>query len=247
MPVDYAQKVLDYSRSTIRNSLHGGSAYRNLAQFLNTPLKKTSTRSTFTSSYEETGFARLYELKPGKRATASPLSLPLDRSAQADNPEHNSLLILNGYPSAEWINELGSKYNIDPEFFHRHLSFLQDNQLESHTPAYTLPSHQSTITQISVISVGSQEDSWRADRKSQRLESKIKMDEYLHDLKVGRGWGPGHSIVRSYTVHDSKEFSIQQLVTVYIARVVKTSDKWLCTYIRILYPPKVDEPRCTMV
>lgn len=58
------------------------------------------------------------------------------------------------------------------------------------------------------------------------------MEAYLHGLKVdqevGPGWKPGHSIVRSYIVHDNKEFSIQQLVTVYVARVAKTSDKWLC-------------------
>lgn len=228
MPLDYAQKVLEYSRSTIRDSLHGGFPYRNLAQFLNTPSQTIFPKSSLTFPQHEAGFAWLYELKAGISATGRQLTLPLHRPVQADTPIYNSLLILNGYPSAEWINEIGSKYNIDPEFFHRHLSFLQDNQLENHTPAFTLLSHQSTIFQLSMISVGSQENSWRADKKSARIESATKMEEYLHDLKVGRGWKPGHSIVRSYTVHDSKEFSIQQLVTVYVARVSKTSDQWLC-------------------
>ena len=217
-----------YSRSSIRDSLHGGYAYRNLAEFLDTKSQTAPTKSAPPSSPEDAGFAWLYELKAGTSVTACPLSLPLHRSTQVDIPEHNSLLILNGYPSAEWINEIGSKYNIDPEFFHRHLSFLQDDHLESHPPAFTLPSHQSTIFQLSIISVGSQEDSRHAGIESKRIDSRNNMEAYLHNLKVGRGWRLGHSIVRSYAVHDNKEFSIQQLVTVYVARVAKTNDRWLC-------------------
>lgn len=63
-----------------------------------------------------------------------------------------------------------------------------------------------------------------------RLRSASKMEEYLMDLRNGRGmgrnWEPRDSVVRSFAVHDQKEFSIQQMITICIIRVAGSDNCW---------------------
>ena len=167
----------------------------------------------------------LYELRPGIIPTASQLSLSLEAS-RPDFPDCSCLLVLRGYPSAEWLNEIGSRYKIDPEYFHRHLDFLSSRQYANQRTTFTLPSSQSTILQLSLTSVGTQAFSAGTDITAQRSEAARKMETYLHYLKIGSIWQAGNSIVRSYAVHDRGEYSIEQLATVYVSTIDKAKGLW---------------------
>jgi hypothetical protein len=228
-PLEYARKVLDHSQTSISDSLFSGQEYGNLAQFLWTPYLLSSGRSSPRHSRPEQadGFAWLYELRPEVPPVGRQLSLPLPRLKRNDSVDCNCLLFLRGYPSAEWILELGSRYKIDPEFFHRHMHYLSDSQDAARRTPFMLPSSQKTIFQMSVTSVGTQTNSTYADVKSKRAAAACEMDTYLHSLRARQGWRCGNSIVRSYEVHDEKHFSIEQTVTVHVASIDKTTDRWI--------------------
>lgn len=228
-PLEYARRILDHSQTSISDSLFSGQEYSNLAQFLWTPYQFSSgkTSSRHSRADKADGFAWLYELRSEVPPVGRQLSLPLTRVRRSDSADYNCLLFLRGYPSAEWILELGSRYNIDPEFFHRHMHYLSDSRDAARRTPFVLPSSQMTTFQMSLTSVGTQADSTYADVKSKRAAAVRKMDLYLHNLRVRQGWRCGNSIVRSFDIHDEKHFSIEQTVTVHVASIDKITDRWI--------------------
>jgi hypothetical protein len=135
--------------------------------------------------------------------------------------------------------DIGSRYKIDPEFFHRHLNFMVNNHRKCNAVPFTLPSSQSTIFQMPLTSVGCH-DVGHSDTKTKRLDAVSKMETYLHNLRKDQLGRHGHSIVRSYSVHDEEDFSIQQTATVYVSRIDKITNKWISKNNRSLgYPPRL--------
>jgi len=190
-----------------------------LAEFLE-PCQSISPRSSIRSPRlaQADSFAWLYELQPEVSPKAIRLSRPLPKIRRDGTADPNILLFLRGYPSPEWVAELGSRYKIDPEFFHRHLKFLSSDQDKPTRTRFVLPSSQKTIFQMSLTSMGTQEC---IDVRSKRADAVAQMETYLHDLKKGDKWKCGNSVVRSFEVHDEQTFSIQQTVTVYVASIDK--------------------------
>jgi hypothetical protein len=76
-----------------------------------------------------------------------------------------------------------------------------------------------------------------SDTKSKRLDAVGKMETYLHNLRIAQRWRHGHSIVRSYAVHDEEDFSIQQTATVYVSTIDKIKNKWISKSNRSLRNP----------
>ena len=46
-------------------------------------------------------------------------------SANPVSSECSQLVFMRGLPSSDWLNTLGALYKVNPEFFRRHLDFLQ--------------------------------------------------------------------------------------------------------------------------
>ncbi|KAK0727159.1 hypothetical protein B0T26DRAFT_693284 [Lasiosphaeria miniovina] len=228
-PQEYAERVRDHSETSISNSLYSGQHFDNLARFLWEPYESTH-HETFTHSSIERktrDFAWLYELRPDLPASASILALGSRNGNHHSTSEDNCLLILRGYPSPQWLNELGSQYNIDPEFYHRHLSFLVRGAEKQQNMSFVLPSSQRTIFQMPLISVGTQANADHSNMPTTRANASAKMDTYLHNLRIGHGWECGNSVVRGFTVHDEQLFSVEQKVTVYVSRINKASERWI--------------------
>ncbi len=127
--------------------------------------------------------------------------------------------------------ELGAAYNIDPEFYQRHLRFPNRRLAKNESfllPA--LPSFQSSILQMSVTTIGHNLTPQHRSVDEKRLRGAGEMDEYLMSLRTGqyrgRNWGPRDSVVRSFAVHDEREFSIQQMITICITRITGGDDCW---------------------
>jgi hypothetical protein len=136
---------------------------------------------------------------------------------------------LNGYPSPEWLNELGARYNVDPEFFHRHLSFLARDESMSNDPTFTLPSFQRTIFQMTVTSIGVHNVPFNGNIEVQRALTEAQMENYTRTLQQGTTWRPKQSVVRSYSLYDKTHFSIEQNLTIYVSVLDQETKRWIGT------------------
>jgi hypothetical protein len=95
------------------------------------------------------------------------------------------LFFLRGYPSPSLLCHLGAKYKIDPEFFRRHLDFLQPKGKADDRLHPMLPSSTNDIFQLHITTAGTRvaEDSGRDKRRrieAMRTRATHSMVEYLH-------------------------------------------------------------------
>ncbi|KAL8939351.1 MAG: hypothetical protein Q9211_002781 [Gyalolechia sp. 1 TL-2023] len=126
------------------------------------------------------------------------------------------LLFIGGYPSPQWLNHIGSKFDIDPEFFFRHLEFDQLQMTPIHFFMPSLPS-RAEIIRIRITSILSKDDfhfEQAHDITDLRNSCKIHMKEYLENLVKSVNVSLSESIVRRFSVHDKQHFSIAQMVTI---------------------------------
>ena len=134
-----------------------------------------------------------------------------------------SLLFMKGYPSPKWLRTLGAVYDIDPEFFQRHLNFLATMGKVDYYPLPSLPSTASNIIRARIPTIGSWELSGRKlgqdELERLRNDSARSMEDHQHDLKLGRGFKLGDSIVRGFSAVDDTNFIIEQEVSVCIQGV----------------------------
>jgi hypothetical protein len=223
----YASRV-DFHSRIAYNSLYAGLNYTPLAKFLheNAFLPRTVPHSNNPRQLPDLdAFALLYELGPNTIPKATPLSL----TTELPSLTSNSIIFLQGYPSARWLNEVGAKYGIDPEVFNRHMSYIRTDTQHDHVISYNPPSScrttfQTTITSIGSVSLG------RYDLKSLRNTSHQKMQDYLTRLKNGTRWQTCHSVVRSFSVLDVNHCSFDQTITIHVDTVDKNTGRWLGMY-----------------
>ena len=237
LPEEYAQKVFEYSQRSLEDTKAASYTYSDLASFLRSPYAEAyleklpvNSRGEFEhdlaglTAHQSIDFARSHTFQSGAPSAAKRLGLPLERLTGDESSVSNRLIFLRGYPSAEWLNRLGSHYAIDPRFFLHHLQFRSSGTESNQRTTFASPSSQQTIFRLNLITVG--EHSQCGDMKVQQEDAARKMNSYLHTLRTRRGWTLGDSIVRSYDVLSERLFSIEQFATVHLARNSTDSDKW---------------------
>ncbi|KAF7506835.1 hypothetical protein GJ744_011181 [Endocarpon pusillum] len=144
----------------------------------------------------------------------------------------SQLLILRGYPSPSWLCSIGASYDVDPEFFRRHLAFLTTSSDDSNQDgASKMPSSSANMFHFRLPTIGSYTGPVHT-RGAQTLGGlrdmmQASMNLCRHKLRIGAGWKTGDSIVRQYNVHDIDQFSIEQAVTVYFSRLRHSSEHWI--------------------
>lgn len=175
------------------------------------------------------GFAQVYELSERYKPTGVPFREHCSHG-NSRQEVNNQLVFLSGYPSTPLLIEIGIHYGIEPAFFDRHMSFVDDSTTTCsiHPAHHSLPSHQQTIFQYSLTSIGGvQGDPTYKDLYAKREDFTKKMREYLHNLALGKNWKPCESIVRGVEVHDIDRFSIEQAVTILVANNKRDMRKWV--------------------
>jgi hypothetical protein len=163
----------------------------------------------------------------------SPVPRPISsfHMLETANAPGGQLLFLRGYPSATWLASLGSHYTIDPEFYRRHLDFLETTTTKGNLIKPHLPSTSSNILQLRLTTVGSRavgstiQSQPRIDHLRRTAEK--SMESYRQRLMLGNGWRTGDSVVRRYTVHNEDQFSIDQTITIYFSPLEHSTDKWI--------------------
>ena len=138
----------------------------------------------------------------------------------------SALLFIQGYPSPEWLNAIGEKYYLDPNYYKAHLhSMLTKNQF-----VYpNLPSTKQFLT-LRLTTIGHRLSSPLPEVLNQplgllRSRSSREMERYLRTMQLDHGKAVvGDSIVRDYSVFDDNYFAIEQDISICLHYTAK--DKW---------------------
>lgn len=135
---EYGEWVRQLSYLSPRETLFAGNCKR-LAKFLH------DAETSGTEHQEGNGFARQHVL--GNKTDGNEQDTSSDRC--------NRALYLSSYPSAQTLLEIGSKYQISPEFFDKRLSFVSDGPMNCkiHPSQNILPSRQPLVFQMSIPSM----------------------------------------------------------------------------------------------
>ncbi|KAI0102999.1 hypothetical protein GGR51DRAFT_550100 [Nemania sp. FL0031] len=120
------------------------------------------------------------------------------------------LVFIRGFISPSWVSVLGSKYNIDPEYFRQHMNFLSVS-VERH--AYSFPSLSSSsnnIFRLCVSTLVHRDDMTSVARISNRSDR-------INPVRCG------DSLVREYSTICPSFSVMEQWISVFIS---KTDGGW---------------------
>ena len=133
------------------------------------------------------------------------------------------IVFIRGFISPSWVCALGSKYNIDPEFFRRHMDFLSAG-VGGH--AYSLPSLASSshnIVRLCVSTILNRDDFSGKNLQSQRFDHRVDMETYRIQQLASTRMCCGDSMVREYSTLCSRFSVVEQWISFCIA---KTESGW---------------------
>lgn len=237
----YAQKVISYSKNSPKDSLYHGQDYQPLANFLDTHygVSQSESRYPVPGNHQDLTLAWYYslhrEIPRAPKRIMSQEALDNLRQDHADWQPSGGLVFLRGYPSEKWLTSLGSQYNVNPEFWARHLDFLSETPATQSTTPLMLPSASDDVFRLRFTTVGSY-GPWRpqldqAGLRKLRESSARQMEQYKEKLRQGylsrHEWRHGDSIIRQFTIHDQEYFSFDQIGTIYLSRPDETTNEWL--------------------
>lgn len=148
----------------------------------------------------------------------TPTVQPRVKSDTGPNEFPGRIVFLKGFASAEWLNHLGAFLDIDPEFFHRHLSVSSGLLPHGLQPdrSYSTPAPRSQdLIQLRVCNPGS----WAPKKSGLRLETlreecRSSMAIHLGNFARLHNFSIGDSIVRRFMLHDLFSFSVEQSISI---------------------------------
>ncbi|KAI9694973.1 MAG: hypothetical protein M1822_000590 [Bathelium mastoideum] len=221
-PETYARRVQQFSRQTASEGIYSGLHYGEFGEFLVAPYRPQGTQRRSNEQESEGTSVVVYDLaEQGDNRVKIFSKLDELRKDTEDSLEHTSsrLLFLNGFVHPSWLSYIGSQYDIDPEFFYRHLDLSAT--LSTGIGRYTYLPHlpaSAEMFQLRIINIG-EWDTSRSGLSVNALRKKCQasMSTYLERLKK-RQINPGQSMVRRFFVHNQEFFSMEQLISVVVTR-----------------------------
>jgi hypothetical protein len=220
-----------------------GQNYESLARFLS----QKPTQSTYLPTSTENSFLTLYRLGlvtddsqgrshpestqafEGKKVNEARSYKRVDHfhaphefadvSPPGDKESESQIIFMRGFPSGEWLNLIGSKYRVDPEFFYRHLDFKPTDDRSSNFSNPPLPSSSWHLIRLPVMTNGTR-DPVRSRVKQEDINRLRKEgDDALkaqHHRLMTRDFELhlGDSIIRHYHTFDEIHFSMEQRVSI---------------------------------
>lgn len=230
---EYADLVLRHSTITAAQSLTPGDSFKQLAKLLQAPYATRAApgrgrpriRSSFGPPHETSSarFASLYQ-GSGAKLARLPFDTVDEFEALGDTVLPGvgefGLLLLQGYPSPTWLNAVGGKFGIDPEFFQRHLPHASRPGGGANG---ILPSCHGDMVSLQVTRIGSSLDkplvkllvNLQEALENERRKASGTMDMYMKTLARldGENFFVADSVVREISVHDAYCFSVEQTVS----------------------------------
>lgn len=233
-----------YSKLSAGQSLFTGSHFRNLAAYLQLPYEvrrdstqnpnlnpnksnqQTTEQAVTDSPYK---FVSLYNLDPLASARVRHFDSVAGFESAASNLLSNStrgqLLFMRGHPSPEWLLAIGATYQVDPEFFLRHLNFRLARPDSFPLPSLPSTGISSVHLRLSTIGGARFQSTTKETQKeldSLRAQNVRSLQNYHEKLRSHSESKLGDSIVRERSIHDSRHFTIEQDMSIYVTRTEKS-------------------------
>lgn len=215
-PEIYARTVEVHSRQRKESSSFPGSNYQYLADFLMRPYSRILCPPKYSpkAGYK---FVTLHKFDFGRkhevwRLDSGPQGLIDLERHEAPSSGSGHILFLEGYPSPEWLNLIGARYRVDPEFYRRHLDFMQPkNQFD--LPG--LPSASKNIVKLPLVTIGVQKDlgSLSLDSLEQHRERAFQATQAYTQQMIATA-EVGEPIIRNFLIHDENHFTIEQELSI---------------------------------
>ena len=137
--------------------------------------------------------------------------------------ESGQIVFIRGFISPSWVSVIGSKYNIDPEFFRRHMDYLSAS-VERHSYSFpSLSSSSNNIFRLCVSTLLHRDNFGGQDLQSQRLNQSIELAAYKIQQLGSNRVSCGDSVVREHSTLCSSFSVIEQWISLCIT---KTNGSW---------------------
>lgn len=227
----YAKAISDFS---ILDS-GSGHTFENLAGFLAPEYPPSSN----AASIPQDGFIAIYELC--QQTSNGMWSQSVRYPRLCEDFRHSklygkpgtkrNLVFLRGYPSPEWVRCIGSKYNIDPEYFRRYLEFGPPVRAAIRTPSLSLRSSSPKLLTLNVTTIQLLDPNNCRDISSERRRNanNANMERYIIGL-LRREAVTGDPVVRDFWTTDSASFLIEQRISIYLQEDGEQTNDWTCKH-----------------
>jgi hypothetical protein len=155
--------------------------------------------------------------------------------ASSRNKGRAQILFLNGHPSPQWLNAIGGRFCVDPEFYQRHLDFRAAISRPDYFTLPALPSASETMARLRITTIGYRQPrlGFSAHQHPQRYLDRLRseaakgMTQYENTLRMEDKWKTGDSIIRDFAIHDTEHFTIEQDISICIDRI---GHGWICKW-----------------
>jgi hypothetical protein len=221
---DYAQAVEAHVRQKSSQSLLPHPNFQWFAIFLQGRKEPPS----YTVSIEEDHhvFGIIHDYMPtrryGSRITDISGQWQLQQLVAHPRPQTGTgqLIFLRGFPTHDWLKVVGSQHGIDPEFFRRHMEFRIPTEKFFDLPG--LPSSDDNLLRLSITTVG-----LHTPTTSSKARGTGDLKKHWEATKTRNV--VGESIVRRFSWHFDRYFSIEQHLSICV--VPKHEGGWICKLI----------------
>lgn len=149
-------------------------------------------------------------------------------------------MFLNGWQPADWLNVIGDKLRLEPEFYQRHLEFRTRDTAASNErySDFSLPSSKTQMMQLKLTTLGTRFASeGQSHNDDQGKLSKLRNAVNKLTRDYCEKWDPfnpaheqGTSIARSFSIHDLRHVSLEQDVSIYVRAKTSPEDHWIGSF-----------------
>lgn len=226
-PENYTRAILSLSRRYSSTSVFPGDNYIAIGEWMLQDRSLLSTNSADDALLFASPDARphdlvvVYDSNDGKwdvQSYSQEQHEDFSAATCTSNVGFGQIVFIRGFTSSLWVAALGSKYNVDPEFFRRHMDFLSPS-INRH--AYSFPSLTTTsnnIYRLCVSTILHRDDFSGEDLQRQRSYHYSELGTYRIQQLGSSRVCCGDSLVREYSTLCSSFSVVEQWISLYLAR-----------------------------
>lgn len=243
-PEEYAKAVLGYSRLPTGAGQNHVALGAFLAELGSIHFSAQTFREDFVTVYPLGDVEDVITPSPG----VSPLqeTVPSNQSEDHDSSDHkhhktiesisfqdpgefyhreystpgSCIIFLRGYMTSPWINAIGARHMIDPEFFCRHLDFRPGGHNTNNFSIPPLPSTSWHLIELPIITIGAKTTpsgtlGLGGIEQMRRIGAEA-LETHHHQISKlsSSGMAVGDSMVRQFYIFDETHYAIEQRISI---------------------------------